>query len=64
MKPEILELEEVLDQLGLESREQLVDLAILLGTDYNPDGVPGIGPKRALQLLRKCGWLLGALIFG
>ncbi|WP_457614922.1 flap endonuclease-1 [Methanopyrus sp.] len=53
VKPEIIRLEDVLDQLGLESREQLVDLAILLGTDYNPDGIPGIGPKRALKLIRK-----------
>jgi len=57
VKPEILELDDVLDQLGLDSREQLVDLAILLGTDYNPDGIPGIGPKRALQLIRKYGSL-------
>ncbi|WP_456454475.1 flap endonuclease-1 [Methanopyrus sp.] len=57
VKPEIIRLEDVLKRLGLESREQLVDLAILLGTDYNPDGVPGIGPKRALQLIRKYGSL-------
>ncbi len=55
VKPELLELERVLEDLGLESREQLVDVAILLGTDYNPDGVPGIGPKRALSLIRKYG---------
>ncbi|MFX1444769.1 MAG: hypothetical protein ACFFHV_15260 [Promethearchaeota archaeon] len=31
---------------------QLVDLAILIGTDYN-DGVNKIGPKTALQLIKK-----------
>jgi len=36
------------------TREQLVDLAILVGTDYNP-GVPGIGPRTALKLVRACG---------
>jgi flap endonuclease-1 len=25
----------------------------LVGTDYNPKGVPGIGPKKALDLVRK-----------
>jgi flap endonuclease-1 len=59
VKPELLRLEDVLDQLGLESREQLVDLAILLGTDYNPEGIPGIGPKQALKLIRRYGSLDG-----
>lgn len=31
---------------------QLVDIGILIGTDYVP-GVIGIGPKKALQLIRK-----------
>jgi flap endonuclease-1 len=39
--------------LGI-SREQLIDIAILVGTDYN-DGVKGVGPKTALKLIKKHG---------
>ena len=35
---------------------QLIDLAILIGTDYFP-GIKGIGPKTALKLLKKYGSL-------
>ncbi|MGQ0535134.1 MAG: flap endonuclease-1 [Methanobacteriota archaeon] len=52
--PEIVDLAEVLAALAL-SREQLVDLAILCGTDYNPGGIRGIGPKRALKLVKEHG---------
>lgn len=38
------------------TREQLIDIAILVGTDYNP-GVKGIGQKTALKLVRKHGTL-------
>lgn len=51
IKPELIELEKLLKSLGI-SREQLIDIAILIGTDYNPDGVEGIGPKTALQLIK------------
>jgi flap endonuclease-1 len=51
IKPEIIELKKLLDKLGI-TREQLIYIALLLGTDYNPDGVKGIGPKRALQLVK------------
>ncbi|MEW6221721.1 MAG: flap endonuclease-1 [Candidatus Hadarchaeota archaeon] len=51
--PEVIELEEVLRELEL-IREQLVDIGILIGTDYN-EGVKGIGPKKALELVRKHG---------
>jgi len=30
-----------------------VDLAILLGTDFNPDGFQGVGPVRALKFIRQ-----------
>ncbi|UCE44728.1 MAG: flap endonuclease-1 [Methanobacteriota archaeon] len=53
--PELVELDKVLSSLDL-SRKQLVDLSILVGTDFN-EGVPGIGPKRALKLLREFGSL-------
>lgn len=38
------------------TREQLVDLAMLVGTDFN-QGVKGIGPKKALKLIRVHGRL-------
>lgn len=48
--PERVDLEENLVAIGL-TREQLVDAAILVGTDFNP-GIKGIGPKSAIKLLR------------
>ncbi len=36
------------------SREQMVDLAIMIGTDFHP-GVKGIGPKRGLALIKRLG---------
>lgn len=53
LKPELIETEETLSRLGI-TREQLVDIAILVGTDFN-EGVKGIGPKKALQLIKKYG---------
>jgi len=51
IKPEVIELAKLLKKLSL-TREQLIAIGILVGTDYNPDGVKGIGPKKALQLVR------------
>lgn len=56
VQPEKIVLSNVLRELGI-SREQLVDLAILIGTDFNPDGFEGIGPVRALKLIKKYGSL-------
>jgi flap endonuclease-1 len=56
IKPEIIELDKLLKSLNI-TREQLIDIAILIGTDYNPDGVEGIGPKTALQLVKTYGSL-------
>jgi flap endonuclease-1 len=53
LKPELIEAGEALSRLGI-TREQLVDVAILVGTDFN-EGVKGIGPKKALQLIKKYG---------
>lgn len=53
--PELIELQELLSVLEI-SREQLVDLAIMVGTDFN-DGIKGVGPKTALKLIRKHGSL-------
>jgi len=49
--PELIELEQLLKTLEV-SREQLVDLAILVGTDFN-QGIKGVGPKTALKLIKK-----------
>ena len=42
----------VLNELGVDS-DQLICLAILVGTDFNNGGVKGIGPKKALTLVRE-----------
>ncbi|MFQ6012127.1 MAG: flap endonuclease-1 [Thermoplasmata archaeon] len=55
LEPELIQAESLFAHLGM-SREQLIDLAILVGTDYHP-GVHGIGPKKALALLRDHGRL-------
>jgi len=52
VEPEMIELEHLLNSLSI-TREELVDIAILIGTDYNPDGFKGIGAKKALQLIKK-----------
>ncbi len=54
--PEIVELDKVLKELGI-THEQLIDIGILVGTDFNPKGVKGIGPKTALQLVKQYGSL-------
>ncbi|OYT62932.1 MAG: flap endonuclease-1 [Thermofilum sp. ex4484_15] len=60
ISPELIALEENLRELGI-TRSQLIDIAILLGTDYNPEGVKGIGPKKALKLIKELGSLDKAL---
>ena len=54
IEPEMLELDKVKRDLGL-NQSQLIDLGILVGTDYNPDGIKGIGPKTALKLIQQHG---------
>lgn len=56
IQPEIIELAKALQGLSL-TREQLVDVGILIGTDFNPDGVKGIGPKTAVKLIHEHGAL-------
>lgn len=53
ISPELIRLKPNLERLGI-SQEQLVDMAILIGTDFN-EGIKGIGPKKALQLIKKNG---------
>ena len=58
--PEIVELQKTLAQCQI-TYEQLIDIGILIGTDFNPDGVKGIGPKTALKLIKRYGTLEKAL---
>lgn len=44
-------LQELLDEHEI-TQEQLVDLAIMIGTDFHP-GIRGIGPKTGLKLIRE-----------
>jgi len=60
VEPEMYEYQKFLTDVGL-TREQLVDVGILTGTDYNPDGVRGVGPKTAIKLIKKHGSLEAAL---
>ncbi len=53
--PEIIELQDLLQRNGI-NQAQLVDLAILIGTDFN-QGIKGIGPKKGLALVREYGSL-------
>lgn len=52
IKPEIIDLSENLNILGIDIN-QLIALSMLIGTDYNPGGIKGIGPKNALKLVKK-----------
>ena len=54
VNPELISLPDVLKNLQL-TLDQLIALAILVGTDYNPGGVKGIGPKTALKLVKEHG---------
>ncbi|OLC33053.1 MAG: flap endonuclease-1 [Thaumarchaeota archaeon 13_1_40CM_4_38_7] len=56
VEPEIIDLHKTLSELGV-TREQLVDIGILIGTDYNPDGFERIGPKTALKIVKEHGRL-------
>ena len=51
--PELIDLPRMLEALGI-TRAQLIDLGLLVGTDFHP-GVKGIGPKKALALMTRHG---------
>ena len=51
VSPELLVLKDVLKELKL-TQDQLIMLAMLVGTDYNPGGIHGIGPKKALDRVK------------
>lgn len=52
VKPEKIILDELLEELGI-NQDQLISLAILVGTDYNPKGVFRIGQKKALEIIKE-----------
>ncbi|HUS79258.1 MAG TPA: flap endonuclease-1 [Patescibacteria group bacterium] len=60
IEPEMIEFGQFLKELSL-TREQLIDVSILVGTDYNPDGIKGVGPKTALKLIREHGTIEEAI---
>jgi len=53
LKPELIELDRFLSNHEI-TREQLIDIAVLIGTDFN-EGLKGIGPKKALNLIKNYG---------
>ena len=50
--PEIIETQKTLDSLEL-TREELIDVGILIGTDFNPNGFERVGPKTALKMIKQ-----------
>jgi len=58
--PEVVELGQVLKKCQI-TYEQLIDVGILIGTDFNPGGIKGLGPKTALKLIKEHGTLENAL---
>lgn len=54
VKPELIILADTLNNLRID-QEQLIALAMCVGTDFNPGGIKGIGPKTALKMVREFG---------
>src|SRR3989338_978271 len=52
IRPDLISLKEVLSSLEI-NQDQLIVMSILIGTDYNVGGVKGVGPKKALTLVKK-----------
>ena len=56
IEPEIIDYKKNLEALGI-TREQLIDVGILIGTDFNPDGFERVGPKTAIKMIKQHGKL-------
>ncbi len=54
INPEIITLEKELERLEI-SQTQLIALGMLVGTDFNPKGIKGLGPKKSLKLVKEHG---------
>jgi len=57
--PELIRLKPGLKSLGI-IQKQLIDVAILVGTDFN-EGIKGYGPKKSLNIIKKAGNVENAL---
>ncbi len=58
--PEVITLSTELARLQI-SHKQLIALGMLVGTDFNPGGIKGLGPKKSLKLVREHGEDLKAI---
>ena len=56
VEPEVIDYIKNLEELGITG-EQLIDVGILIGTDFNPDGFERVGPKTAIKMIREHGKL-------
>ncbi len=54
IEPELVDSKELLEHLGID-HDQLIVLGVLVGTDFNPGGIKGIGPKTAIKLVKQYG---------
>ncbi len=54
VRPVLVDLKETLANSNL-TQDQLIVIGILVGTDFNIGGVKGIGPKKAVTLVKKYG---------
>ncbi len=54
VNPDLIVLNDNLKHLKI-NQDQLIALAMLIGTDYNSGGISGIGPKTALKMVNKHG---------
>ncbi|MEK6914724.1 MAG: flap endonuclease-1 [Nanoarchaeota archaeon] len=52
IQPQLIELKETLKELEI-NQEQLICLGIICGTDYNPGGIKGLGPKKSLKIVKE-----------
>jgi flap endonuclease-1 len=57
--PELMDLQKTLEKHDI-TYEQLVDIALLMGTDFN-EGVPGYGPKTAVKAVKEHGDIWGVM---
>lgn len=54
VKPELIVLEDLLKALGI-TREQLIAIGVIVGTDYNPGGARGWGLQKAYRHVKAIG---------
>ncbi|HLC60415.1 MAG TPA: flap endonuclease-1 [Candidatus Nanoarchaeia archaeon] len=52
VNPDMILLDDNLKHLAI-SQDQLISLAMLIGTDFNMGGIKGIGPRSAIKLVKK-----------